>query len=119
MIAGSLISTVSSVEKRSPQASQPRRRRMVAPSSDTRESITRVSTCWQNGQCTRGSAVDRELPALLLHVVAHPGDHVVVVRVVEHVADPFGQRNAVGFPVAAGGDRRRADAQAGGDEGLA
>jgi transcriptional regulator NrdR family protein len=31
-----------------------RRRRIVAPSSDTRESITRVSTCWQKGQCMQG-----------------------------------------------------------------
>ena len=42
---------VSKVLKRSPQCSHPRRRRMVAPSSDTRESITRVSSCWQKGQC--------------------------------------------------------------------
>src|SRR5690606_9341270 len=51
MIDGNFSSTVSRVEKRSPQASHSRRRRMVAPSSDTRESITRVSLCWQKGQC--------------------------------------------------------------------
>jgi hypothetical protein len=51
MMAGNFSSIISKVEKRSPQASQPRLRRIVAPSSDTRESITRVSLCWQNGQC--------------------------------------------------------------------
>ena len=51
MTAGSLISMFSSVENRSPQASHSRRRRIVAPSSETRESITRVSVCWQKGQC--------------------------------------------------------------------
>jgi len=51
MIMGNLSSMVSSVLKRSPQASHSRRRRIVAPSSLTRESITRVSTCWQKGQC--------------------------------------------------------------------
>jgi len=51
MIAGSFSSIVSRVENRSPQASHSRRRRIVAPSSLTRESMTRVSLCWQKGQC--------------------------------------------------------------------
>ena len=54
MTTGSFSSIVSSVLKRSPQASHTRRLRMVAPSSDTRESITRVSMCWQKGQCISG-----------------------------------------------------------------
>ncbi|MGH8240752.1 MAG: hypothetical protein ACREXP_27555, partial [Steroidobacteraceae bacterium] len=49
-MAGSFNSMVSRVLKRSLQASHSRRRRIVAPSSETRESITRVSACWQNGQ---------------------------------------------------------------------
>jgi hypothetical protein len=52
MIAGSFSSTVSIVEKRSPHDGHSRRRRMVEPSSETRESITRVSMFWQKGQCT-------------------------------------------------------------------
>src|SRR5690606_13203011 len=123
MIAGSFSSIVSRVLKRSPQASHSRRRRMVAPSSLTRESMTRVSACWQKGQCIgrrlrSGSAVDRELAALRGDRFPHLRDHVAVVRVVEHVAEPVGELDAVLFLVAAGGDRRGADAQAGGDERL-
>src|SRR5690242_15243551 len=103
-IAGSLSSAVSNVLKRSPHCGHSRRRRTVAPSSVSRESITRVSSCWQKGQCIReGSAVDRELPALRLDLLAHPGDHRLVARRVEHVAQPVGQLHAVGFLVAAGG----------------
>ncbi|KAG1439571.1 hypothetical protein G6F55_013701 [Rhizopus delemar] len=49
-MAGSFSSPVSKVLKRSLQASHSRRRRIVAPSSETRESMTRVSACWQKGQ---------------------------------------------------------------------
>src|ERR1035437_1992848 len=50
---GNLISAVSNVLKRSPHFSHSRRRRIVAPSSEKRESITGVSSCWQKGQCIR------------------------------------------------------------------
>src|SRR5690606_13998829 len=121
MMTGSLSSIVSSVLKRSPQASHSRRRRIVAPSSDARESMTLVSWCWQKGQCIRrrgDSAVDRELPALLRHALAHPGKDGLVLGCIEYVADPVGQRRAVVLAIAAGSDRRRADAKARGDEGL-
>src|SRR5690606_37165047 len=124
-MAGSFSSAVSKVLKRSPQLGHSRRRRMVLPSSLTRESITRVSSCWQNGQymgvraATASSSVDRELPALLDDVLTYAGEHPLVGRRVQHVADPVGQGHAVGLPVAAGGDGRGADAQAGGDEGRA
>jgi hypothetical protein len=84
-------------EKRSPQASHSRRRRIVAPSSLTRESITRVSSCWQNGQCMQASAewksaVDRE--GLTLR--RDRGTRTFASTVssfgrVEHVADPVRQ----------------------------
>src|SRR5690606_26948931 len=123
MIAGSLSSMVSRVENRSPQAAHSRRLRIVAPSSETRESMTRVSSCWQNRQCKvvalgPGAAVDREPRALRGHRIPDAGDDGLVLRRVEHVAHPAGQLDAVLLTVAAGGDRRRADAQAGGHEGL-
>src|SRR3546814_17446615 len=66
----------------------------------------------------RPSTIDRELRALLQHVLAHARDDLLVLRVVQHVAHPVGQRDAVGLLVAARGYRGRADAQAGGAEGL-
>ena len=50
-IVGTFSSAVSYVLKRSPHCSHSRRRRTLAPSSVSRESITRVSSCWQKGQC--------------------------------------------------------------------
>src|SRR5699024_3892182 len=44
---------VSEVEKRREQFGHWRRRRIVAPSSDVRESTTRESEWRQNGQCIR------------------------------------------------------------------
>src|SRR3954470_8897790 len=40
----------STVVNRRPHAGQERRRRVVAPSSASRESMTRLSALWQNGQ---------------------------------------------------------------------
>src|SRR5690606_25567572 len=52
------------------------------------------------------SAVDGELPALRGDALAHAGQDGFVLRRVEHVADPVGQRRAVVLAIAAGGDRR-------------
>src|SRR5690349_20085757 len=106
-IAGSFSSAVSNVLKRSPHFGHSRRRRTVAPSSVSRESMTRVSSCWQKGQCIRRrSAVHRELLALRLDFRAHLGDHRLVARGIEHVAQPVGQVHAIGVLVAAGGGGR-------------
>src|SRR5512141_49592 len=116
-IAGSLISTVSNVLKRSPHCSHSRRRRIVAPSSASRESITRVSSWWQKGQCTPGLRhVNRVFPALRRHLVAHSGDDFVVARRVQHIADPIGQVDTIGLLIATRGHRRRTDTQARRDE---
>src|SRR5918912_1229667 len=48
----------STVVKRRPHTGQDRRRRVVAPSSVSRESMTRLSGLWQNGQRT-GHLLDR------------------------------------------------------------
>src|SRR5829696_4433494 len=45
----------STVVNRRPHFGQDRRRRVVAPSSASRESMTRLSALWQNGQRTGGS----------------------------------------------------------------
>src|SRR5690606_29882477 len=66
----------------------------------------------------RISTIDRELPALPRDAVAHACQHRLVLRRVEHVADPVGQVDAVLLAIAAGGDRRRTCAQARSDEGL-
>src|SRR5512138_813731 len=50
MMLGMASSTRSYVVKRFSQARQRRRRRIVAPSSEARESITCVSAFWQKGQ---------------------------------------------------------------------
>src|SRR5690606_12648012 len=42
----------------------------------------------------RGSAVDRQSPALGGDLLAHARDHGFVARVVEHVADPAGELDA-------------------------
>src|SRR3546814_7105617 len=42
-------------------------------------------------------AIHRELRALLQHVLAHARDDLLVLRVVQHVAHPVGQRDAVGL----------------------
>src|SRR5690606_34075113 len=57
-------------------------------------------------QNPRISTIDRELPALPRDAVAHPRQHRLVLRRVEHVADPVGQVDAVLLAIAAGGDRR-------------
>ena len=84
MIAGSLSSIVSSVLKRSPQASHSRRRRMVAPSSVTRESITRVSVVLaERAMHASVVQVGRTPGYSVAHCfstfVAHAGDHRLVV----------------------------------------
>src|SRR5689334_24610559 len=105
-IAGNLISTVSNVLKRSPHFSHSRRRRIVEPSSETRESITRVSSCWQKGQCIQSaekgqcSAIDRKRLALRGDLFAHPADERSVAGLVEHIADPPGELDALLLAVA-------------------
>ena len=56
-------------------------------------------------------SVNRELPALPGDVVAHAGNHVVVAGRIEHVADPVGERDAVGFLVTTRRHCRRTQAQ--------
>src|SRR3546814_16270715 len=42
----------------------------------------------------RPSTIDRELRALLQHVLAHARDDLLVLRVVQHVAHPVGYRKS-------------------------
>src|SRR5690606_15926850 len=91
---GSSSSAPSNVVKRSPHAVHSRRRRTMSPSLASRESITRVSWVWQNGQRIAGQSVllvYREAPAQLQHLTLDPLDHGLVADVVENVADPAGQ----------------------------
>src|SRR5690348_13072321 len=57
------------------------------------------------------SAIHRKPRTLRIHQPAHALDHLLVIRRIQHVADPAGEFRAVGFLVAARGDRRRADTQ--------
>ena len=62
----------STVVNRRPHFGQDRRRRVVAPSSASRESMTRLSALWQNGQRIGGSPPLRSGPGMTGASVGRP-----------------------------------------------
>src|SRR5258705_6287509 len=119
------------VVTRFPQASHWRRRRRLSQSSDSRESMTAVSSALQYGHFMGVLAGDDALRAgglpQAVHRMAtaqpgHFGRHalegLLVLRRVQHVGDEIAEVLRLGEAKTARRHRRRADADSAGDEGL-
>src|SRR5712691_2513454 len=124
-------STRKYVVKRFPHASHWRRRRTLSPSSDSRESMTAVSSALQYGHfmgvlagndALRAGglphAVHRMATAQPGHFGRHALEGLVVLRRVQHIGDEIGEVLRLGEAKTARRHRRRADADAAGDERL-
>src|SRR5882672_7111223 len=118
-------STRSYVVKRFPHASHWRRRRTLSPSSDSRESMTAVSSALQYGHfigVLDGSdalragglphAVHRMAAAQPGHFGRHALEGLLVLRSVQHVGYEIAQALGLGLAKAPRRHRRRADADA-------
>src|SRR4051812_38437192 len=128
-MSGVSSSTRSYVVKRRLHARHSRRRRITAPSCDSRESITLFSGSWQNGQRIQAAfffgsrllqpgRVERELDGEVVDLALHPGHLRLVAAGVERLADQPADLRHLPLLHPAGGDRRRAHPDAGGDHRL-
>src|SRR5438270_3629203 len=99
-------SAFSYVVKRFWQCGQRRRRRMLSPASDTRESMTCVSVLPQNGHFMRGrSSVDGKFRSQRRNTCARMLQHGFARGVVEHVGNEMRELLGLDLGEAAGRDR--------------
>src|SRR5580765_4667450 len=94
---------------------------MESPGSETRESMTCVSTLPQNGHFiagSRGSAVDGKARGQRRHAFERRGNDLVVPRRVEDIRDQMPQLLAFELGESTRGDRGTAHAYARRDERL-
>src|ERR671935_2658848 len=99
-----------------------RRRRMNSPSRPTRESTTRSSVWPQNGHFIGRPSfgpvgIERKARGQLLHLAPHGGLDGAGAEIGQHAIDQARDLRHLGLLHPAGGDGRRAEADAAGDHG--